>query len=179
MFRVRLVPVLVLLALSVALSVVLVGCGGLPDPTYSEERPVGSGAWVQVAELPAWTGTVPAREGYLRMVVSGKSDMRGIIATGDRPMALRDVQRLVRQVLGPVVGDAAAEECAAGVEGRLVMVERACKEEVLTRRAVPGNTLCTAWSLWEVPLDDVVAPLPDERRPAARAALEAVATSVR
>ena len=40
----------------------------------------------------------------------------------------------------------------------------------------PGNSLCTAWALWEVPLDDVAVTVPAAKRVAVRAALRALPT---
>ena len=41
---------------------------------------------------------------------------------------------------------------------------RASKEELTTRETVPGNTMATAWTLWEVDLDAVLAGVAAEQR---------------
>ena len=150
----------------------LAACGWfLPDPLYVQESPVGSGTWVEIDGYPDWVTAPPAREGYLRYVAEGKSNARSICASGDRPSAKKAAAADVRTRLEPVVGaERAAAAAARAVEG-LVLVHRVSKDELLTRRMVPGNTLSTAYALWEIAIADVVAPLPDDVRSAAAAAL--------
>jgi hypothetical protein len=160
--------VLVLLALLAAAGC---SCSSLPPPEYFDETPVGSNSWTPIPAEPAWVKAPPRRESYVRYVSDGKSNLRGIAATGDHPMGGPDAERLVRERLTPVVGARDAGAAAALAKSRITMVSRACREELLTHDEVPGNTLCTAWALWEFPIDDVVAAVPPEKRDAARAAL--------
>ena len=54
----------------------------------------------------------------------------------------------------------------------LRLVQRACRDEVLTRDPVPGNTLATVWGLYELDIADLLAPIDEMHRGAARDALE-------
>lgn len=149
------------------------GCNGgggesLPAPVYLDEQPALSGNWVTIDAEPAWVSAPPPKDGTRRFVEFGQSNLRSIAASGRRPLASRFLTENVRVALEPLVGDEAASATAEDVLDKLVMVRRACREEVLTKRLVPGNTLCTAWALWELPLDDAVATLPEEQRAAAR-----------
>lgn len=154
------------------LATLAAACGSsLPDPKFAAEEPPQSGTWVEIDALPAWVEAPPQREGYLRYMVSGKSNLRSIAATGDRPSPKIEFTADMDRRLTPVLGAEDAEHAAAESLGKLVMVRRACKDELLTREPVVGNTLCTAWALWEVAIDDVVATLDEGDRDAARAAL--------
>jgi hypothetical protein len=161
-----------------AAALLLTACGvsppappALPAPEYFSETPVGSGTWSPVPAEPAWVANPPAREGHLRFVASGQSDLRSIAAHGNRPSAEKDAAGFVESALLPVVGAEDAAKAAAAAGASLRMIERACREELLTRNVVPGNSLCTAWALWEIPLDPILAALPEEKRTAARATL--------
>ncbi|HLU39361.1 MAG TPA: hypothetical protein VK081_08235 [Planctomycetota bacterium] len=164
-------PVVRRLAPAVAAALV-VSCSGVPEPLYHEEDPVRSGRWVVVRALPAWVEAPPAREGWWRVVVSGASNDCGIAVAGDRPSPAddRELRRKMEEALAPVCGDVAKQVIDA-LFATATMVHRARKYEVLTTEAVPGNTLCTAWALWEAPLEPALAILPAERRAAAGDAL--------
>lgn len=156
----------------VVLATLAAACGSsLPDPKYASEEPAMSGTWVEIDALPPWIEAPPQREGHLRWVVSGKSNLRSIIATGNRPSPKQEVTAEVEAALTPVVGAEDATRAAEEALAKVSLVHRACKDELLTREMVPGNTLCTAWALWEVSIDDVIAPLDEGDHDAARAAL--------
>ena len=75
--------------------------------------------------------------------------------------------------LTPVVGaDAAAAAATVAYDSRVV-VERASKDEVLTREMVVGSSMSTVYALWEIAIDDVLAGLPSDRAADARRALGA------
>lgn len=155
-----------------ALAVLGAACGSsLPEPKFATEEPPQSGTWIGIDAAPAWVAAPPQREGYLRWVVSGKSNLRSIAAARGNPSPKVEVTASVERALEPVVGTEAASRAAADALGALVMVHRACKDELLTHEMVTGNTLCTVWALWEVAIDDVVAPIDEGDRDAARAAL--------
>jgi len=162
-------------ALLIAAAALVAACGSAASdaPHYVREAPAGSDTWVDADALPDWVASPPQRAGYLRFVAEGRSNLRGIAASGDRPSPVRDAEEAVRSALVPAIGDEHAAAAVAQVAGGLALVERACKEEVLTRDPVPGNTLCTAYALWEIAVADVIAPLPEPLRPTAEAALAA------
>lgn len=164
-------PVLALVCLVVSLAACGSGRNG-GGATYVVETPVGSGTWVEAASLPAWTSGPDAQPGVLRFVADAKSNLRSIVTIPGRPSAEKDATAAVRAALEPVLGAEAATAAAARVPEFLEMTERACREEVLTKDPVPGNTLCTAWALWELPIDAFVETVPQEKRAAAKAALE-------
>lgn len=132
---------------------------------------MASGSWTAIDGVPAWVTSPPPRDGHLVFVVEGKSNLRGIAAGPGCPFGAHEARRRVTAALTPVVGPGDAARAAEAAIPALRMTRRACKEELLTREMVVGNTLCTAWALWEVPLDAVVAPLPPGRRESARQAL--------
>lgn len=154
------------------------GCGSdgesLPAPVYLDEQPALSGNWTTIEGEPAWVSAPPPRDGTRRFVELGRSNLRSIATNGRSPLASKFLTENVRVALEPLIGDEAATATAQDVLDKLVMVHRACKEEVTTRRMVPGNTLCTAWALWELPLDDAVATVPEDQRAAARELLETI-----
>ena len=159
------------LMLALVLSSGLAACGTGDTAHYVAEEPAGSEQWVEIEDEPAWVTEIPQRDGYLRFVATGKSNLRSIIATGDRPSATRDAVLFVAARLTPVVGVGEATQIANSGANALELVRRACREEVLTTDPVPGNTLCTAWALWEVPIADVIVDVQGPLREAAHSAL--------
>jgi hypothetical protein len=155
---------------AVGTSLALGGCASerVGVPTYYAEEPVGSWTWTKIPAEPAWVANPPAHDGYLVFVVEGVSDGRGIAATVG---ADREATSRVRDALTPIVGAENAARAAASVPASLRLVRRACKEELTTREVRPGAGMCTAWAIWELPVDAVVATLPEDARARARAAL--------
>lgn len=149
----------------------VVACSGLPDPRFAAEEPAGSGTWVEIAGRPAWVEAPPARAEHLRFVATGRSNVCSIVLVNDGPRADRDAAEYVLDRLTPVLGTEAASAAAARATENLHLLERAHRSEILTRELTPGNTLCTAWALWEVAIADVLADVPEERHEAAWAAL--------
>lgn len=162
--------VLAVLALALA-GAVFVQCTATDPPTYLAESPVGSGGWAAIEAKPSWVDAPPGHRGHVRIVAEGKSNSRGICATGNRPQPVQEIRAILMPVLAPAVGEAEIRTLATAIAGRMTLVERACREEILTREMVVGNTLCTAWALWEMPVEDFVAQVPEAHRDALRAAL--------
>jgi len=148
----------------------------LPPPEFFSEEPAGSLKWTQIAAEPEWVKSPPAREGFLRFAVQGQSDLRSIAASGPRPSAELPIVKAVTAAVAPIAGADAAGRAADVAKTKASLVLRACREERVSMKMVPGNSLCTAWALWEVPLDDVAAAVPAVKRIAARAALRALPT---
>ncbi len=168
----------VALFLITAATLISAACGSdgetLPAPVYVDEQPVLSGNWVEVDAEPSWVSAPPSKAGTRRFVELGRSNLRRIVTHGRSPLASKFVTENVRVALEPLIGNEAATVTADDVLEKLVMVHRACKEELTTKRMVPGNTLCTAWALWEIPLDDAIATVPEEQRAAARELLATI-----
>lgn len=153
-----------------AAALLLAACGSsLPAPSYWSEEPPGSRNWTEIPALPAWVEGPPRTEGMVRFVFDGRSNARSVAAHPGKPE--RQLRRRIDAALAGVVNAEDAALVADATLASIVLVHRVSKDEVLTRRLVAGNTLSTVWSLWEAPLDAVLAPLPAASRDAARAAL--------
>ncbi len=150
---------------------VVSSCGSLPPPTFLVADPPGGDAWHEVADLPAWVTAPPAEADALVFLITNRSNFRSIAGHEGGPRADRDAAKRVRAALEGVVPPAELDAVLAALPAALHLRARAARDELLTRRTVVGNTLSTVWALWVAPLDEVVAPLPDERRSRARAAL--------
>lgn len=166
------------LLLAVVLGIAAAACGsqggpqnGWSTPTWFDERPLGSAQWAPVASEPAWVKSPPQREGWLRVVTDVSSNLRHIAEVKSPRAAELDLEKSLRETLGPIAGADGAAAALAAAKGKLTLVQRAMAESDGPKPEVPGNHLVTVWSLWEVPLDDLLAPLPPEKRDAARAAL--------
>jgi hypothetical protein len=147
-------------------------CRATDPPAWFAEEPAESGKWIAASGVPDWVTAPPARDGWFRFVVEGKSNLRGIAAGRGRPNPDRALAELLRARLHSDTGviDPVALAITAAVSGTR-MASRACCEEVLTPDPVPGNTLCTAWALWETPIEPVVRWAVDGMRDDWRAAL--------
>ena len=149
-------------------------CGSQQDARFLAEQPLGSETWVSIEGEPAWVTAPPARDGWFRLVTTRRSNLRRIATSRVGSQAEREITDAVRERVAAVLDAARAAAIAERVVGRTALVEHACKEEVLTPDPVPGNTMCTAWGLWEVPvaeLLDVSPALDDAARVAAERAL--------
>lgn len=155
---------------------VLTGCRANDPPVWLSEEPAESGTWVSAAGAPDWVTNPPPRDGAFVFVVEGASNLRGIAAGKRSPHPDHALRDLLLRRLGPFsergIADPVDLAVAAATQG-LQMTRRACCEEILTRKAVPGNTLCTAWAMWETPVEPIAACFPEASRPAVRAALAA------
>lgn len=134
----------------------------------SEETP----PWESVNATPAWATDVPARAGCLRFVILGSSNVTPIaqrIAMKPGPRAI--AQSLDKKLIDALGADLVAE-VAAVADTKKHLVRRAHAFRTLTRRMVPGNTLAEAWTLWEVPIADILAGMaPADREKAVRVLL--------
>lgn len=155
-----------------ATSLAVAACRGALPVDHSEESPPGSGAWTAIPGEPAWVRVPPANPGHVRAVVETRSNLR-TIALGQLDSAARDeLSRRVLLALRTIVPAPAAQAAAAAVAPSMRLTSRACRDEVLTRDPVPGNTLATAWGLYEVPIAALLAPVDEAHRAIAAAALE-------
>lgn len=155
--------------LTALVGIALAACSGLPDPQFFVEQPPESQAWTEVLALPAWVSQTPEQDELFRCVLESKSNARGIAAK--KGGSALQMEREIHRRLTPALGAEDAARAAAAGAAATTLVERAAKDEILTRSLVPGNTLSTVWALCEVPIAAILAPLPAERHAAARAAL--------
>lgn len=160
-FLVVLVPALTTLA-----------CRGPLRQGHFEEIPVGSGTWVAVAGAPGWVGAMPTKPGYLRLVVESRSNLRSIAVGNLERIAEKQVAERVLMQLRTAVTAPEAQAAAAAAPTALRVVHRACCDEEVTRDPVPGNTLATAWGLYEASIADLVEVVAEPHRAIARSALE-------
>lgn len=163
-------------AVAALASLAMTGCRANDPPVWLSEEPAESGTWVAAAGAPDWVTNPPPRDGAFVFVVEGRSNLRGIAAGKRSPHPDHDLAKLLKARLEPLADTGVANpvDLAVAVAVRsLRMTRRACCEEILTRKAVPGNTLCTAWAMWETPVEPIAACFPEASRPAVRAALAA------
>jgi hypothetical protein len=146
----------------------------LPPPEFFVEEPLGSDRWKSADALPDWVEHPPRRPGVTTFVLDSQSNLRHLAVGRSGDHDRRSIAMTVEAVLGRVVGAPSAAKGGAAATTSLRMVARATREELTTRVMRPGAGLVTAWTLWELPVDDVLAVLPESERPAARAALEAM-----
>ncbi|MBL8748789.1 MAG: hypothetical protein JNK78_06490 [Planctomycetes bacterium] len=158
--------------LTLLLVLALAACRGPSPARHFAETSPGSGAWVAIAAEPAWVTMPPPRRGHLRRVVESRSNLSEIAVGNLQALAEREVAERVLVTLRTVVTSPEAAAAAAAVPAAIRLVERVRRDEVLTRDPVPGNTLSTAFGLYEVSIGDVVAPITEPHRALARAALE-------
>ena len=125
-----------------------------------------------VAAEPAWVKAPPANPGHVRLVVESQSNIRSIALGNLLGVAERQMAERVRLALRTVVTSLEADAAAKAVPASLRLVHRACRDEVLTRDMVPGNTLATVWGLYEVPIADLANAVTEPHRATARTALE-------
>lgn len=167
----RIAVVVALVGVAVVIVAAATRRAGPDAPAWSVEQPAGSGTWTPAEAPPGWVTNPPARDGYLRILVRGRSNFREIAAEGTVLGTQRRAPTHVERVLTPVVGAEDAARAGAAVPDALRLVERAASEQVLTSEPVLGNTLAEAWLLFEAAHADILTPLPPEKRAAAADAL--------
>lgn len=148
------------------------GCRGPLRKDHFEEIPVGSGTWVGVAGAPAWVGAMPTKPGHLRLVVESRSNQRSIAVGNLERIAEKQVAERVLMQLRTAVTTPEAQAAAAAAPTALRVLHRACCDEEVTRDSVPGNTLSTAWGLYEASIAELVEVVAEPHRAIARSALE-------
>lgn len=147
-------------------------CRGPLPVVFSEETPPGSGTWTRVAAEPAWVKATPRKADHITFVVDSRSNVRDIARSNLVTAAEREIATRVQVALRTVVTSPEAAASATAAAAALRLVQCACRDEVLTRDPVPGNTLATVWGLFEIPIADLLVPIHEAHRTIARAALE-------
>lgn len=146
----------------------------LPPPEFFVEEPVGSDRWKDADALPAWVESPPRRDGVSVFVLDSASNLRHIALVRSDDHNRRAVGKTVAAALGKATSAENAAKGGDAAAAALRLVSRATREERTTMRMVPGNSLVTVWSLWELPHEPVLAALPEADRAAARAALASI-----
>ncbi|MHC5079573.1 MAG: hypothetical protein ACYTHN_11170 [Planctomycetota bacterium] len=124
-----------------------------------------------VSEEPGWAKTPPGREGVFRFVLVRRSNLESLAKQRAEMFAKGDAERaLAKRLAGAAGEEAAAKAGKAGAE-RMRAVRRAVsfrmKESPPGKDAPPGNSIATAWVLWEVEVEVLLAALPEASRKAA------------
>jgi len=138
-----------------------------------EVPPPGTPPWEEIEGAPDWAESPPAREGYVRVVDSGMSNLRqlahsGIVDGKVNDVVLHEFREEVARRLRGVLGDA-AEGVAEKVKD-VAFVRRASSEETWDPGAL-GGSACTVWGLWEAPIATLLDAVPEAKRDAAAKAL--------
>ncbi len=155
----RLLPVFVLL---VGLLGVVTGGRALAEEVAPDE-------WPQVTEVPSWVLAVPAREGWVRIAQTGRSNLRELI------FAPQGHERLARQTLAtrlrPVLG--AGAEAVAEKVPVAPMVETASwfSPAPPGKERTVGGSYWVKFALFEYPLAAILDATPEGEREAVRATL--------
>jgi hypothetical protein len=133
--------------------------------------------WEESSEVPAWALSPPAREGHVRVVDAGRSNLLHLAYPFHHGPTLETVSRravqaeVARRLRGPLGRE--ADRVAEAVPERATMVRKGfhlAPPEPGQEKAVGGQTY-TAYVLWEVPSAPLLATVPEARRADARQAL--------
>jgi hypothetical protein len=133
----------------------------------------GTPAWEESERVPAWVESPPAREGYVRFVDGGMSNLRdlahsSIVSGRSGPVVLREFRSECARRLRDVLGREADRVVESLTQATLL--RRASRSEVWDPGALGGSAV-TVFGLWETPLAPLLDAVPAEKRDAARAAL--------
>ncbi len=139
-----------------------------------QENPVESGTWVPCKTEPDWVTVTPVKKGSRYFVETGRSNLRDLAAGPRGPLASVFFEQNLTNALRPIIGVDAAARTAQDVLAKLVLVDRACREENYSRSNSIPSELWTAWALWELPLDAAMSSVPTEHRVAARELLSTI-----
>ena len=123
-------------------------------------------AWEPVTARPAWVEAPPSTDGRMTLATVMTSD-RSDVAKVDAWVVTGHLGWSVASKVRSLLGSEGAERVANAAESWRTPVRRALLE--------PKDRDCTAWTLWEVPLEALLDVVPPEKREAARALLAAPA----
>jgi hypothetical protein len=162
--------------LAVALLIALAGTA-----RSGEVSTDGLPAWEEVAVAPDWLEAPPPREGFVRVVGAGKSNLRPLAYSpashpekaAFREVALRDCRTECARRLRPVLAKEASALAERGVN-EVSLARRASRLLVDPGPPKVGGQTCTVWALWDVPLAPLLEGVPEAQRESARAALARV-----
>lgn len=115
----------------------------------------------------------PRREGYVRIVHAGRSNLLRLAYGFRDKVTLRAVQQTIVWRLRALLGVAADKAAGASV-AKPTLVKKAYYVDPARkgRKMSPGGSTTIAWVLWEVPSGPILAAVPVEKREAATAALD-------
>jgi hypothetical protein len=155
----------------------VLGCAGAVRA--GEASSDGLPAWEEVAAAPDWLDAPPPREGFVRVIGAGRSNLRHLAYSpasypekeAFRAVALRDCRAECARRLRPLLG----KEAGALAEGAVTEVSLARRASRYVVHPGPpkqvGGATYTVWALWDVPLAPLLDAVPKPQREAAGAAL--------
>lgn len=120
------------------------------EPKTPPQLPAGV-TWEQVDAPPPWVAEPPTAMARFRFVTAQQSNLQPIATDNALACGERDCTQILVEQFAPAVGIEAARQLAA----------TAWQEQKICRAAVcfqgnvgrgPGNSLATAWLLWEIPV---------------------------
>jgi len=128
--------------------------------------------WVEARAVPAWVLAPPRREGYVRIVDVGRSNLLRLAYGFLDKVTLRAVQQTIAWRLRPLLGVDADKAAAASV-AKPALVKQAYHVNAARkgRERTLGGSTTIAWVLWEVPAAPILAAVPADKRKAATTAL--------
>ncbi|MCK5940997.1 MAG: hypothetical protein KAI24_03425 [Planctomycetes bacterium] len=126
--------------------------------------------WREVEQAPDWAVHVPTKSGRFRVVF--ETEGHTVHAARDQATAWArgSMHEAMFDLLAPVLGRERAEQAIRAGLDRLLPVQRAFTSRDAERRS--RGLKGVAWTLWEVPIRQVVRAAPESERAAVRAALE-------
>jgi hypothetical protein len=141
-----------------------------------EVRAPESPPWEESRRLPDWVESPPLREGWLRFVSGGMSNLRDLahsaVSSGrSNDVALGECRRECARRLRALLGRDADRVAQAATAP--VLLRRASRGETWKPGTLGGSAV-TVFGLWEAPLAPLLDAVPEGRRAEARAALEEV-----
>lgn len=120
------------------------------EPTTPPQLPAGV-TWEQVDVAPPWVAEPPTATDRFRFVTDRQSNLQGIATGNALECGERDSARILVEQFTPAVGIEAARQLAA-TAWRQQKIARAATCFRSNAGRGPGNTLATAWLLWEIPV---------------------------
>ena len=129
--------------------------------------------WERFETVPTWVTDPPVREGVLRAVDVGLSNLLDLAYDPDRvPRDRLNLRWQIERRLRRLLGAGAREPALAGARAATV-VRKGFHHQRAVDPEVVGGQVHFAFVLWETPLDGVLAAVPEAQRAAAVVALRA------
>ena len=139
------------------------------EPTGPPQLPAGL-TWEQVDDTPPWVAEPPIATDRFRFVAAQQSNVQTIATDNALERGEHDGTRILVEQFAPAVGIEAARQLAATAWRQRTIVRAAVRFQSNVGRG-PGNTLATAWVMWEIPVRATVDGLDPAQRGRAERAL--------
>jgi len=124
-----------------------------------------------VEKPPAWTVDVPARAGRFRIVCSAGAKTIQKAQTQVLCSGRASMRAAMFELLAPILGAARAETAITAGLDRMFAVRRVHVTALGENFGVPVQPVA-AWTMWELPIRNVLLATPEVQREAVRAALQ-------